>query len=95
MDRDVKSYPDAGAGALRKAAERYSGGETLEETLPKVQTENQRGFKCSIATRDPEIQAAAPRLVDAHRPNVDTYEFESLFGICTQQLVDLKDAGHR
>lgn len=34
--------------ALRKAADRYIGGETLEETIPKVIQENQKGFKCSI-----------------------------------------------
>ena len=33
---------------LKKAADRYIGGENLEETLPKVKNENQKGIKCSI-----------------------------------------------
>jgi proline dehydrogenase len=33
---------------LKKAADRYIGGETLEETISKVQFQNRRGFKCSI-----------------------------------------------
>ncbi len=34
--------------ALRKAADRYVGGETLDETIPKVLKGNIEGFKCSI-----------------------------------------------
>jgi proline dehydrogenase len=34
--------------ALKKAAYRYIGGETLEETIDKVKLKNQQGFKCSI-----------------------------------------------
>ena len=33
---------------LKKAANRYIGGDTLEETIAKVISENQNGFKCSI-----------------------------------------------
>src|SRR5688572_16669559 len=33
---------------LKKAADRYIGGETLEETINKVKLQNGRGFKCSI-----------------------------------------------
>lgn len=33
---------------LKKAANRYIGGETLEETIPKVVQHNKEGFKCSI-----------------------------------------------
>lgn len=33
---------------LKKAADRYIGGETLEETLAKVIKQNQQGFKCSV-----------------------------------------------
>ena len=33
---------------LKKAADRYIGGETLGETIGKVKTQNERGFKCSI-----------------------------------------------
>lgn len=33
---------------LKKAAERYIGGETLEETILKVKSQNSMGFKCSM-----------------------------------------------
>lgn len=33
---------------LKKAAERYIGGETLEETIPKVKKKNLEGFQCSV-----------------------------------------------
>lgn len=33
---------------LKKAADRYIGGETLEETISKVKSQNEKGFKCSI-----------------------------------------------
>lgn len=33
---------------LKKAANRYIGGETLSETIDKVKVQNQSGFKCSI-----------------------------------------------
>ena len=33
---------------LKKAAQRYIGGENLEETIQKVIQENQNGYKCSI-----------------------------------------------
>ena len=33
---------------LKKAADRYIGGDTLTETIDKVKTQNKNGFKCSI-----------------------------------------------
>lgn len=33
---------------MKKAADRYIGGETLEETILKVKTQNKDGFKCSM-----------------------------------------------
>jgi proline dehydrogenase len=33
---------------LKKAADRYIGGETLPETINKVIKQNSNGFKCSI-----------------------------------------------
>jgi proline dehydrogenase len=33
---------------FRKAANRYIGGETLEETIEKVIRQNRLGFKCSM-----------------------------------------------
>ena len=34
--------------AIKKAADRYIGGETLDETILKVKHENKNGFKCSM-----------------------------------------------
>ncbi|UII32315.1 proline dehydrogenase family protein [Fulvivirga ulvae] len=34
--------------ALKKAADRYIGGETMEETIAKVVLENEKGYKCSM-----------------------------------------------
>ncbi|MBL6447961.1 proline dehydrogenase family protein [Fulvivirga sp. 29W222] len=34
--------------ALKKAADRYIGGETMDETIEKVVLENARGYKCSM-----------------------------------------------
>ena len=33
---------------LKKAADRYIGGDTLTETIDKVKNQNKNGFKCSI-----------------------------------------------
>ncbi len=33
---------------IKKAADRYIGGETLDETILKVKHQNENGFKCSM-----------------------------------------------
>lgn len=33
---------------IKKAADRFIGGETLIETIPKAKVQNQNGLKCSI-----------------------------------------------
>ncbi|MCF2446364.1 proline dehydrogenase family protein [Dyadobacter sp. CY345] len=55
---------------LKKAANRYIGGETLEETVWKVITENINGFKCSIefmgenVKTEPEASEATTEFVN-------------------------------
>lgn len=49
---------------------------------------------CSIATHDPDLQRVTTQLIADHRPAPEEYEFESLYGIGTKQLVELKDTGH-
>ncbi len=44
---------------LRKAADRYIGGETLEETLRKVTRHHQQGFGCSIEFMGEDTRTAA------------------------------------
>jgi proline dehydrogenase len=51
--------------------------------------------KCSIATHDIYIQTEASKLVDLYKPTHDLYEFESLYGIQTNHLLDLKERGYK
>ena len=44
---------------LRKAADRYIGGETLEENLQKVTRHHQQGFGCSIEFMGEDTRTAA------------------------------------
>lgn len=51
LNEDAKAYVlnnEALYKLMKKAADRYIGGENLTETLKKVQTSNDEGFKCSI-----------------------------------------------
>lgn len=50
--------------------------------------------KCSIATHHYKIQQAAKALIDKYTPSKDLYEFESLYGIQSEQLGNLKDEGY-
>lgn len=49
---------------------------------------------CSIATHHNKIQQAAKQLIKKHGVTKDLYEFESLYGICNEQLVKLKEEGY-
>lgn len=49
---------------------------------------------CAIATHHHEIQQAVVRLIAQHNVDKKLYEFESLYGIQTEQLAALKAAGH-
>ncbi|MHA4809501.1 proline dehydrogenase family protein [Flavitalea flava] len=50
--------------------------------------------KCSIATHHGEIQQEAKKLIDLHKTDKNLYEFESLYGIQTEQLIALKEEGY-
>lgn len=54
-----------------------------------------QNHKCSIATHDKKIQSEARLLIQKHKPSKENYEFESLFGICNDQLYLLKDEGYQ
>lgn len=49
---------------------------------------------CGIATHHHKIQLAAKQLIQKYNSDSNVYEFESLYGIQTQQLQALKDEGH-
>jgi proline dehydrogenase len=51
--------------------------------------------KCSIATHHHKIQAAAKKLIQKYKSSKDIYEFESLYGIQTEQLTALKAEGYK
>ncbi len=53
-----------------------------------------KGHKCSIATHHLAIQQEAKKLVDTYKPNKQNYEFESLYGIQTDQLEMLREEGY-
>ncbi|MUP37060.1 proline dehydrogenase family protein [Labilibaculum euxinus] len=53
-----------------------------------------KNHKCSIATHHHEIQQEAKLLIDKYNPDNELYEFESLYGIQTEQLVKLKKEGY-
>jgi proline dehydrogenase len=51
LNQEAKAYLLGNAhlfNVLKKAADRYIGGESLQETVTKVMAQNQEGFKCSI-----------------------------------------------
>lgn len=49
--------------------------------------------KCSIATHHDEIQQEVAALIRNYKTNANVYEFESLYGIQTEQLIALKKQG--
>ncbi|UII24284.1 proline dehydrogenase family protein [Fulvivirga ligni] len=49
---------------------------------------------CSIATHHDIIQQQAIKLIEKYNAPPSTYEFESLYGICNEQLAQLKDQGY-
>lgn len=70
-------------------------GEQLDEVyLEYVDQLLSRNHKCSIATHHEKIQQKATELIRIHQPDRNTYEFESLYGIRTEQLLALKEEGY-
>jgi proline dehydrogenase len=53
-----------------------------------------KNHKCSIATHHNEIQQETIKLIQNYKTNNDVYEFESLYGIQTEQLIELKRQGY-
>jgi len=52
------------------------------------------GHRCAIATHDAYIQQQAEQMIKIYKPTANIYEFESLYGIQTDQLLSLKEKGH-
>ena len=53
-----------------------------------------KNHKCSIATHHYEIQQETIKLIQNYNSKKDIYEFESLYGIQTEQLIELKRQGY-
>lgn len=70
-------------------------GEELDEVyLDFVAQLLSQNHLCSIATHHDKIQQSAKALVRQYNPDKDKYEFESLYGIQTEQLEKLKEEGY-
>ena len=50
--------------------------------------------RCSVATHHTLIQQEAKKLIELHKPDKEIYEFESLYGIQTDQLIALRNEGY-
>jgi len=77
LDQEAKKFilgNDTVFKVLKKAADRYIGGETLEETIPKVIRQTENGFKCSIEFMGEET-------LTEKEANAATQEF---IGICQE-----------
>lgn len=70
-------------------------GEKLDDTyLEYVDQLIARGHTCSIATHHHKVQQAAKALIEQYKPDRSLYEFESLYGIQTNQLIALREEGY-
>ena len=69
-------------------------GKELDNTyLNYVDQLLSENHKCSIATHHNKIQQEATKLIKKYNTKNDVYEFESLYGIQTEQLIELKKQG--
>ncbi len=71
------------------------GNELNEIYLGYVDELLTKKHPCSIATHHDIIQKEAKELIKKYRPNAEMYEFESLYGIQTEQLIALKNEGYK
>jgi proline dehydrogenase len=70
-------------------------GEKLDNTyLEYIEQLIADRHTCSIATHHHAIQQSAAAIIEHHKADKRLYEFESLYGIQTKLLIDLKEAGH-
>ena len=70
------------------------GAALNERYLELLDTLLTQDHKCAIATHDVFVQQQAEQLIILHQPEAQQYEFESLYGIGSDQLAKLKQRGH-
>lgn len=83
-----------GAFETAKGLSLPRGQELNERYLYYVEQLLSKGHLCSIATHHHEIQQGVRKLIDRLQPAKGCYEFESLYGIQTEQLAQLRDEGY-
>ena len=83
-----------GAFATPPGVSMPRGNELDEVYLDYIDQLLSRKHKCAIATHHHEVQQEAKKLIQKHKPSDDFYEFESLYGIQTEQLQALKEEGY-
>lgn len=72
-----------------------SRGEELDTVyLDYVEQLISQNHKCSIATHHHRIQQETKAIIERYKPTPNSYEFESLYGIQTEQLAALLAEGH-
>lgn len=70
------------------------GDELNERYLYYVDQLLSRNHPCSIATHHDLIQNEVVKMLQNYKTSKDLYEFESLYGIQTEQLMRLKEQGY-
>jgi proline dehydrogenase len=70
------------------------GKELDKRYLDYVEQLLSSNHKCSIATHHEIIQHESKKMIELHKPDRETFEFESLYGIQTEQLMALKNEGY-
>lgn len=70
------------------------GKELDERYLYYIDQLLSRNHRCSIATHHDLIQQEVVLMLQNYKTNKDLYEFESLYGIQTEQLIKLKEQGY-
>lgn len=83
-----------GAYAGRKELYLPRGKELDERYLDMVDTLFEAKRFCSIATHDQEIIDRVIPLIEKHHVQSSMFEFEMLYGICSNSLNDLKEQGY-
>lgn len=70
------------------------GQELDERYLYYIDQLLSRNHRCSIATHHDLIQKEVVSMLQNYKTSKDLYEFESLYGIQTEQLIELKEQGY-
>lgn len=102
-ERDLEQVLKTSKGKIRLVKGAYEGPkeqllqrspELNDRFLKMLETLFKYGRYCSIATHDGQILRRIPEILKQHQIKHERYEFEMLYGIGDQQLIELKTRGH-